>query len=67
MRQSSKLVDGKTLLADLFDQKSRPSLRWLRRMRKKGTIPFYVIGGLIRYDPDEVRSALGIKAIRRRP
>lgn len=53
-----QLVDGKKLLDILFDEDSRPSLRWLRAQREQGTIPFVKIGRFVRFDPFEARKAL---------
>jgi hypothetical protein len=54
----TKLVDAKTLLATIFDAKSRPCLRWLRMQQEARTIPFIRIGRLVRFDPDAVRASL---------
>jgi len=53
-----KLLDGKGLLACLFDEESRPSLRWLHAMQAQRRIPYIKMGHLVRYDPVEVRAAL---------
>lgn len=54
----SKLVDAPTLLEILFDERSRPTVRWLRKMQADGTIPFIKIGHLVRFEVDEVRKSL---------
>lgn len=60
MKPSSctSLVDATKLLEELFDESSRPTIRWLRSQQARRTIPFYRIGRLVRYDLDEVRDAL---------
>jgi hypothetical protein len=52
------LVDAEGLLAALFDEKSRPSLRWLEEQRKRRAIPYIKIGSLVRFDVDKVRSRI---------
>ena len=56
--QENKLVNGERLLEILFDEQSRPSLRWLRQMQAQRAIPYYKLGHLVRFDVDEVRTAL---------
>lgn len=53
-----KLVDANGLLEALFDESSRPSLRWLRQMQKQRKIPYVKLGHLVRFDIDAVRAAL---------
>lgn len=53
-----KLVDGSTLLETLFDEASRPSLRWLRKMQVEKRVPYIKIGRLVRFDPEKVRTSL---------
>lgn len=55
---SPQLVRGERLLELLFDEYSRPSLRWLRQMQAQRKIPYVKIGHLVRFDVDQVRSAL---------
>jgi hypothetical protein len=54
----SKLVDGKTLLENMFAKNCRPCLRWLRNQQRVGKIPYTKIGRLVFYDPEKVRQAL---------
>ncbi len=54
----AKLVNGPTLLVLLFDENSRPSLRWLRTMTKSKAIPFVRLGHLVFFYPPDVRAAL---------
>jgi hypothetical protein len=58
---SEKLVDGVRLLEIIFAEDTRPSLRWLREQQARRTIPFIKIGGLVRFEPEKVRAALGTK------
>jgi len=53
-----KLVDANGLLEALFDEYSRPSLRWLRQMQAQRKIPYVKIGHLVRFDVEKVRAAL---------
>jgi hypothetical protein len=53
-----KLVDARGLLEALFDESSRPSLRWLRNAQAQRKIPFMRLGRLIRFDPSAVRAAI---------
>lgn len=56
----SGLLNDEALLTALFpDESSRPSLRWLRKMRHNRLVPFYRIGGrMVLFDAGEVRAAL---------
>jgi len=56
--EESKLVDAPRLLEALFDEASRPSLRWLRGQQKARAIPFVRCGRLIFFNIDAVRAAL---------
>ncbi len=58
MTSSSGLVDGPTLLATLWDETSRPSLRWLRDQQKRRAIPYIKIGRLVFFDPKKVAAHL---------
>ena len=53
-----QLVRAERLLEILFDEYSRPSLRWLRQMQSQRKIPYVKIGHLVRFDVDQVRAAL---------
>lgn len=53
-----KLVDGKTLLELVFDERARPCERWLRNMVRAGAIPSHPICGRVFFDPHEVRAAI---------
>jgi len=54
----SKLVDAKGLLDALFDESSRPSLRWIRDQQRSRAIPFVRIGRLVFFDVNQVRARL---------
>ncbi len=62
----SRLVDARVLLEVLFDERSRPSLRWLREMQKRGVIPHTKLGHLVFYDVGHVREALAERHTRHR-
>lgn len=55
---TTKLVDATRLLEILWDEKSRPSLRWLRERQAERAIPYVKVGSLVWFDPDEVRQCL---------
>jgi len=59
-----KLVNAEELLTLLFEEASRPSLRWLRTQQKARTIPCVKIGRLIFFSPEQVRMALEKKCTR---
>lgn len=56
--EEDRLVDAEGLLDALFDEASRPSLRWIRDMQKRKAIPFYKIGRHVRFSIPEVREAI---------
>ena len=62
---SLKLVDAEGLLEGLFDERSRPSVRWVRTQQKNGTIPYIRIGHLVRFDLEVVRAKLAERHTRR--
>ena len=53
-----KLVDAQGLLEALFDEGSRPSLRWVRQMQGQRRIPYIKMGSLVRFDVNAVRIAI---------
>jgi len=53
-----RLVDAKTLLKLIWDEGSRPSLRWLRQQQADRTLPFIKIGARVWFDPTEIRQCL---------
>lgn len=54
----NRLVDAKTLLTRVWDEQSRPSLRWLRQQQAERTIPYVKLGARVWFDPIEVRRCL---------
>lgn len=64
---TKKLVGASQLLEELFEEDSRPSLRWLRSQTKARTIPYTRLGRLIFFDVDLVRDALQQRSIKRMP
>jgi len=55
---TSQLVDAKGLLAALFAEESRPSLRWLEDQRRARRIPYIKLGRLVRFDVEKVRQRI---------
>jgi len=53
-----KLVDARGLLEALFDEDSRPSLRWIREQQANRTIPYVKIGHFVRFHVPSVIAAL---------
>jgi hypothetical protein len=49
-----RLVDAKSLLRLLWDDDSRPSLRWLREQQARRAIPYVKIGARVWFRPSEV-------------
>jgi hypothetical protein len=56
-----QLVDAAGLLAALFPESCRPSRRWLDRQKAARRIPFVKLGGLVFYNPVQVRATLAEK------
>ena len=56
--EKEKLVDAKTLIKLVWDDNSRPSLRWLREQQARRAIPFVKVGARVWFDPEEVRRCL---------
>lgn len=56
-----KMVDANALLLLLWDEPSRPSLRWLREQQARRTIPFVKVGARVWFLPSEVRLCLRSK------
>ena len=53
--EMDQFVDGPRLLEILWDQASRPSLRWLRYQQKRRSIPFSRVGHRVWFVPNQVR------------
>jgi hypothetical protein len=59
------LLDAVGLLEALWpDQRSRPSLRWLREQQKRRTVPIIKWGRRVFFDPVQVRQAIAKLTIR---
>ena len=56
--ECARLVRAERLLELLFEEESRPSLRWLRQMQSQRKIPYIKLGHLVRFDVKTVRRAL---------
>lgn len=56
-----RLVSAEQLLKILWDECSRPSLRWLREQQARRTIPFIKIGARVWFQPDAVKGYLQAK------
>lgn len=63
---AARYVDAPKLLEILFDEASRPSLRWIRDQQKARRLPFAKIGRLVFFDPVACKAALDAKATGRR-
>jgi len=63
---ATRYVDAIKLLEILFDEASRPSLRWVRDQQKARTIPFCKIGRRVFFDPQMVKAHLDARAAGRR-
>ncbi len=54
-----RLVGARQCSAEIFGESTdAPSVRWWQYQMKRGIIPFYRIGRLVWFDPNEVREAL---------
>ena len=63
---ATRYVDAEKLLEILFDESSRPSLRWIRDQQKARRLPFAKIGRLVFFDPVACKAALDAKSAGRR-
>ena len=63
---ATRYVDAPKLLEILFDEDSRPSLRWIRDQQKARRLPFAKIGRLVFFDPVACKAALDAKSAGRR-
>jgi hypothetical protein len=59
---ANRYVDAIKLLEILFDEASRPSLRWVREQQKTRALPFCKIGRRVFFDPQIVKTYLDAKA-----
>ena len=53
-----QFVSAEQLLKILWDECSRPSLRWLREQQARRTIPFVKIGARVWFQPSAVKGHL---------
>jgi hypothetical protein len=60
-KDEMKLTDARGLLEQLWAERGRPSLRWLRQQQKNNAIPHVRIAGRVFFDPAQVREALGTR------
>ena len=65
-RGTTKLLNANALLETLFDEKCRPSMRSLRTWTANRIIPCVRLGGLIFYDPEQVKAALVRRTVKER-
>ena len=63
---ATRYVDAIKLLEILFDEASRPSLRWLRDQQKSHTVPFCKIGRRVFFDPVIVKAHFDARAAGKR-
>jgi len=57
-----ELVTAEELLPIIWpNEKSRPSLRWLRTQQDNRAIPYVKMGRLVFFDPEQVRAAIADK------
>ena len=63
---ATRYVDAPKLLEILFDEASRPSLRWIRDQQKARRLPFAKIGRLVFFDTVACKAALDAKAAGRK-
>ncbi len=52
------LVDGYTLLKELFDERCRPGIFWVREQCRLRTIPFVRMGRRVWFNVAAVRQAI---------
>ena len=62
----TRYVDATKLLEILFDEASRPSLRWLRDQQKAKRLPYAKIGRLVFFDPVACKATFDAKAAGRK-
>lgn len=56
--EKPKFVDAVGLLEALFDEHSRPSLRWLRGLQASRKISYKKIGARVFFDIDQARAEI---------
>jgi hypothetical protein len=58
LQTTKGLIRARELLSALFEESSRPSIRWLHYQMQARNIPYYKIGSLVFFDLAAVREAL---------
>jgi len=61
------LVDGPRLLELIWEEQSRPSLRWLRSQQRRRSIPFTRVGRLVWFCPRQVKEHLAQWQLKPKP
>ncbi len=64
--EMDRLVSGPRLLEILWDEASRPSIRWLRDQQRRRSIPFMRVGRLIWFCPRQVKDHMAQWQLRAR-
>ena len=57
-KPDTKLTNARGLLEEVWAERARPSLRWLREQQKRNAIPSVKIAGKVFFDPVKVRNAI---------
>ena len=57
-KNETRLTDARGILEEVFAERGRPSLRWLRQQQKLNAIPHVKVAGKVFFDPVSVRKAL---------
>ena len=57
-KNETRLTDARGILEEVFAERGRPSLRWLRQQQKVKAIPHIKVAGKVFFDPVAVRKAL---------
>lgn len=60
----SRYVSAQRMLAELFEEDSRPSIRWVRTMTASRKIPFVKFGGKVVFDCAAVQAHFATKGAR---
>ena len=64
--EMDRFVNGQRLLEILWDEASRPSIRWLRDQLRRRSIPFMRVGRLIWFCPRQVKDHMANWQLRAR-
>jgi hypothetical protein len=57
-KHEMRLTNARGLLEQVWAERGRPSLRWLRQQQKVKAIPHIKVAGKVFFDPVAVRKAL---------